>query len=353
MLFEAIKKRGVQPHVDDISILKGKTLVVDGNLLVNTYFRANSTADEWLTRFGAFLKMCLDEEISLIMVFDGPPQEVKAGERQKRKDRREEMRVKLETLEKEYKTWTENGEMGATMQKQLMSTRRKTKLLKPLPECTKEEVEEQMTYIMDQLRKANVCISHDDYGEAKRVCDRLKIPMFLAHGEGEKLGAFLTLKGDADAILSKDSDCFPLGAEWIVTEIKTGDENKVKLQRPLVVSFKLSEVLSAFQFTFEQFQMFCVLCGTDFNSSIYGMGCEYAFRLVTRCKTREAIIAELDSRVVPEHPGVKRKRGENATIFASDLAALKFDSTWELFKDFSNEDEGKKRIEVVYNFNFL
>lgn len=67
---------------------------------------------------------------------------------------------------------------------------------------------------------------------------------------------------DGDIGVTCDSDALPFGCEWIVQNLGSAKETWIKLE----------DVLSGLHLTLDEFRIFCVLLGTDFNQRLYLCG---------------------------------------------------------------------------------
>jgi 5'-3' exonuclease len=80
-----------------------------------------------------------------------------------------------------------------------------------------------------------------------------KVKILEAPHDSESFIATLVKEGDV--AVTCDSDALPFGCSLIVQNIGTPKETWIHLR----------DVLSALQMTMEQFRIFCVMLGTDFN----------------------------------------------------------------------------------------
>lgn len=73
-----------------------------------------------------------------------------------------------------------------------------------------------------------------------------------------------------DVAVSSDSDALPFGCSFVVQHFGSSTETWIVL----------SEVLQSLDMTLHQFQQFCVLLGTDFNSRMFGCGPAKALKCI-------------------------------------------------------------------------
>jgi len=74
-----------------------------------------------------------------------------------------------------------------------------------------------------------------------------------------------------DVGVTCDSDALPFGCEWTVQNIGTSKETWIKL----------SDILQGLNMTLQEFRVFCVLLGTDFNERLYMCGPAKVFPIIS------------------------------------------------------------------------
>lgn len=101
----------------------------------------------------------------------------------------------------------------------------------------------------------------------------LGVPVVHARSsEGEALCVSLQTHACCDFVLSDDSDILPHGAKYAWRLLP--DNN--------IEQIELSKVLNGLEMTHTQFVDFCILCGTDYNSRIKGVGPAKALKLIEK-----------------------------------------------------------------------
>lgn len=108
------------------------------------------------------------------------------------------------------------------------------------------------------------------------------IPFYEATGEAEKACAWLAEKGLVDVAVSEDYDTLVCGAPILL-------RNLGSTKYPLL-ELKLDAVLTALNLTYVQFVDFCILCGTDFNSSLPKIGPVNALKKMHRFHCIEDVL---------------------------------------------------------------
>jgi 5'-3' exonuclease len=90
----------------------------------------------------------------------------------------------------------------------------------------------------------------------------------LAPHDSESFIAAVVKQGDVG--VTCDSDALPFGCDWTVQNIGTTKETWIKLD----------DILSGLSMTLDEFRIFCVLLGTDFNERLYMCGPAKVFPII-------------------------------------------------------------------------
>ena len=94
--------------------------------------------------------------------------------------------------------------------------------------------------------------------------------------EGEKLCAMLVLDGLTAGTVSTDSDNWMLGGQRTLKEVVGRTSDGV----PIYSVVDLGQLLAGLELTQPEFLHFCILCGTDFNHNLPGIGPAKAYELI-------------------------------------------------------------------------
>ncbi|SFG33955.1 flap endonuclease 1 [Halopelagius inordinatus] len=103
------------------------------------------------------------------------------------------------------------------------------------------------------------------------LLERLDVPMVEAPAEGEAQASYMARRGDADYVGSEDYDTLLFGAPYTLRQITSkGDPELMDLEA----------TLSNLDVTREQLIDIGMLCGTDFNEGVAGVGPKTALKEV-------------------------------------------------------------------------
>lgn len=198
------------------------------------------------------IRMC-DNGIKPVYVFDGKPPTMKAGELEKRKEKRDEAQAALDKAKEE-------GNM--------------------------EEVDKQ------SKRLVKVGKSHVD--DAKKLLKLMGVPYVSAPCEAEAQCAELVKGGKVYAAGTEDMDSLTFGTNILLRHLTFSEARKMPIKE-----FYLDKVLEGFEMDQTQFIDLCILLGCDYVDKIKGIGPKKAIELVKKHKTIEVILENLDKTKYP------------------------------------------------------
>jgi len=134
--------------------------------------------------------------------------------------------------------------------------------------------------------------------ESKALLEALGIPSIQAPSEGEAQSAYLVQKGLCYATASQDYDSLLFGTPLLVRNINTSGKRKLPKKNAYVQitpeEVKLSYVLNKLGIDRDQLILVGMLCGTDFNEGVRGIGPKTAIKKVKEHKTFDALKKALD-----------------------------------------------------------
>lgn len=190
----------------------------------------------------------LENRIKPVYVFDGPPPEFKQKEIQRRKEAKKEAEAK----------WKEALDY--------------------------ERMEDAKKYA-----QATSKLTPEMVEEGKQLLSALGIPYIDAPSEGEAQAAHMARKGIAYASASQDYDSILFASPRLIRNLSITGKRKVPRQNRYVLvepeEIIFEEVLSSLQLDREQLVLIGLLCGTDFNTGVKGVGPKTALKIVKESKT--------------------------------------------------------------------
>ncbi|ADE02768.1 flap endonuclease-1 [Haloferax volcanii] len=172
-----------------------------------------------------------EHDLTPVFVFDGGVTEMKDDEVAKRREQREKAEERLE----------EAREAGDAVEAARMEARTQ-RLTETIQDTSRE------------------------------LLSLLDVPVVEAPAEGEAQASYMARKGDADYVGSEDYDTLLFGAPYTLRQLTSKGNPEL---------MDLDATLDKHDITYEQLVDIAMLCGTDFNEGITGIGPKTAVKVVT------------------------------------------------------------------------
>ncbi len=283
---------------EHISKWEYTTIAVDGSIFM-CKFKATAQ-DQWLDSFITLVCWLRRANIHPIFVWDGPHPPEKNEEKMRRKILKQKQEDKIKLLEEaveSYRQHNSTAEQNNLLQEIFTKEEKK---MPPLLLCPRgrpfslEIVENKLA----RMKKNNFSILPSDYALLKKCLDVLTVPHVKAPGEAETWCCQMVKDGIAEAVFSEDSDCMAYGASTLLCK-PLYHENKWTVIRH-------DEVLQELQWTHQQFVDFCIMCGTDYNKNIRGIGPNKAYRLIDDSLKIEDLPMSPEQLSILKYPAARR-----------------------------------------------
>lgn len=129
--------------------------------------------------------------------------------------------------------------------------------------------------------------TRDEIKIFQKILETMGIPSIVASYDGEALASSLTQEGLVAGVWSTDSDNYPLGTSYLFDGFMTKTEQGIPQMRTLICPY----VAYGIGFTQDQFRDWYILCGTDFNLNMVGIGAARAYDAIKKYGTIEAYLA--------------------------------------------------------------
>lgn len=131
-------------------------------------------------------------------------------------------------------------------------------------------MEELRARLMTEI-KGHIVITNEDRARLWTLLSAIGIPCVQAQSEAEQTCSQMTRHRHTMATVTTDSDCLVYGCSIMISKLLYNrDSNAITAPRAEIYLF--ANVLAVMGLTNSQFIDFCILCGTDFNKNIPGMG---------------------------------------------------------------------------------
>ena len=278
-----------------------KTIAIDTAIFM-CKFKATAP-DAWLDAFVTLISWMSRSKVHPFFVLDDGFPDEKAQEKRKRAIARKKQEDRVSDLEKAVQEYNDkNGKLETISDaartlltdiwnkesKNSISSRRVSLLLDRAPVASFDihVVKEKLA----RMKKHLFTITSKDYDTLKQLLDVLCVQWKMAPGEAEKECARMVKAKEAAAVLSEDSDCLAYHADTFLCkpDFYTKTMRRIKFQ-------KMIDVLDM---TPSQFTDFCIMCGTDYNPNMRGIGVCKSFDLIKKWKTINDLPEKLNTSVL-------------------------------------------------------
>jgi flap endonuclease-1 len=125
--------------------------------------------------------------------------------------------------------------------------------------------------------------------DAKKMMEIFRIPYVQSPSEGESQCAYLVNNKFVDYMVSRDSDSLAYGTKFLVSGLKASD---IKSDKEISL-IDLEKVLTELKINMGQFRDLCILCGTDYNDKIFGVGPAVAYKNILKLGSIEEYLKKL------------------------------------------------------------
>ena len=204
-----------------LSKLSGKKICIDTSI----YLYRFKAQERLLENFYLMCSLFRHYNIIPIFIFDGKPPAEKYEELKSRRQNRQKFREQYKNLLKNF------GNQRTNIQNTMLN----------------------------RLKRNFTTISKEDIQNVKNLFKAYGIKYIVANGEADVLCATLVLKNKVFAVLTEDMDLFVYGCSNILRYFSLANHN--------CVIYNLNKILKKLSMSMIDFQMLCVLSGTDYNKS--------------------------------------------------------------------------------------
>ena len=202
--------------------LKNVNIAIDAYIYMYKFLKEDMLY-EGLYRMCNILK---ENNVSFVFVFDGKPPEEKSETLEERSIQREDALLRMNQLK--------------------MSIREESSPRKVVL----------MTREMEVMRKKSMRLKHSHIHNCKKLLNSHGVSYIQSVGEADNLCAYLSKKRIVDAVMSDDMDMFVYGVPRVIRNWDLNNKCEI---------YDTSKVLSSLFLSHLDFQVLCILVGSDYN----------------------------------------------------------------------------------------
>lgn len=259
------------PHVfkeqEHISKYRFKKVAIDTSIYMYAY--KPTLGKNWLSGFARLVNCFRKNDVHCCFVFDTAPPPEKESTIKKRKEQKEKQDEKISIFIDALHKLDECDTMPE------------------LPKIVSDKLGENVEIhdairiikgIIEKYTKNSINITENDWRLLREFLGIAKIPCIDArkdtHGQGEGECARLARSGKVDAVMTKDIDALAYCCPRVITNINTASG--------FITEICIEDILTALEFTENEFRDFCIMCGTDYNENIPKIGPVNAYKLMKK-----------------------------------------------------------------------
>lgn len=259
----------------ELKNLFGRTIAIDASMSLYQFLIAiraegtqlvsihGETTSHLMGTFYRTIRL-IENGIKPVYVFDGKPPDLKGGELAKRAFARQEAEKQLEKAK-----------------------------------------EEDNRADLDKFNRRLVRVTKKHIDEVKDLLKLMGVPYIEAPSEAEAQCAAMVKAGQVYATATEDMDALTFGSNILLRYLTFSEARKMQ-----IVEYRYSKVLEGLELNQDQFIDLSILLGCDYCDHIKGIGSKKGLALLTKYKTIEKIIENLDKTkyVLPEDWNFKEAR---------------------------------------------
>jgi 5'-3' exonuclease len=282
-----------------------KKVAIDVSLYMHKFKAV--CGDYWLISFINLVACLRKNEVHCVFIYDGQAPIEKQKEQEKRKNVKMNMIQQIKDVEESIVQYTKSGVVNDILIEfnlKATSSNPKRLLTNKSEEINIKAIREKLKIKKSQI----ISINSNDYQLTRDLFDILQVPYYIASNEAEKMCSKLCIDNEVDAVLSEDTDTLAYGTPFFLSKIDINNSTCVRVD--------YNSLLEKIDLTREQFLDFCILCGTDYNNNIQGVGSVSSFKLIKTYGSLEEI--EINTKY--------------------DTSVLNYNRVRQLFTDFNQND---------------
>lgn len=250
--------------------LSGKTLCIDTPCVMYKY--RCSMGDRWPDGFCAFISKLIFFDIDFVFVMEGKTPEEKKITTDSRRKIRNALKEKTALMDSVFREYQATQVISEELTN-LWKTVKPKESVDFDPKIFKKIINKRQTY--------QTFVGNQDYETLKKICKIFNISVFDSPGEAETSCCSMIRSGCADAVITKDSDV--LAYKGIMEFY-----DDIDVTTSTAVRYDKSTFLSENKISEKSFIDFCIMCGTDYNVPIKGIGPAKAFKMLCENKNVES-----------------------------------------------------------------
>ena len=327
-LHKFLKKKCGDVYVEKhLSHYAYKKIAIDISTYIYKY--KNVFREHWLYAILKLITCLRKNKIHPIIIFDSKnPIEEKKEEFARRKKEKEKQQNNIALLKEAIKNYNKDKTYS-----DILDPFSKKSLLRP--GVVKVDMKAAKAKL-DRMEQNVIKITDKDIENFHKLLDLITIPFIVAEAEAEKLCAYLCIKGQVDAVLSEDTDTIAYGTPKFLHNLNTSSQ--------FVTEVNFDNIKTSLDIEHDKFLDFCILCGTDYNGRIRGVGPIKAFELLSNKNLEDIESIDFDYKHI-------RSLFKEFNEFGDEVCEIKHSSIpdWNKLSEFLFKENIKYDITLLRN----
>ena len=255
----------------ELKEFSGTRVAVDASVYLYKFISVSNTYNaNWFDMFLNLIIWLRQNNIRPVFIFDGPPPKQKERTKHKRsvnKHKLEQKLLELDDILLEIEKIAHNIDLPTDLQ-----TRVDNILVESTFDQPRKYIKRNLCDKRDKIDGQCIHVRPQDTQRIKNLLTYLGLPWFKAESEAEKMCSWLCFHKFVEAVITTDSDVLAYGAPIYLQNVRA------KQDTCTLISHK--QVIEALDMTPADFTDLCIMCGTDYNDNMPGIGPAKAYKLI-------------------------------------------------------------------------
>lgn len=303
-----------------------KKIAIDISIFMCKY--KNATGNNFMDPFLNLISTLRYNDVHFVFVYDSKAPPEKDKERKSRYEAREKNKVKVENMQQAWFKYKECFPEEKEVDIEKIQEEGLKNFIQKISElnldCEYQKVAvSRIDLEICKLQNTLINVRTEDFNLTKEFFRACEIPILDAIGEAEATCSALVKQGFVTAVLTEDTDVLAYGVNYML--------HKMDVNENTFCEIDYEEILQKLKLTSEQFLDFCILCGTDYNTNLFKIGPEKAYKYIIQYETIENIAKETNHDIsVLNHEKVRSLFTTNISFPFSSIPYCGFPKKQEL-----------------------
>lgn len=267
----------VNKHISNYAY---KKLAIDFTLYLCKFKTA--MGDRWLDGFVNLIACLRKYDVHCIFCFDGTAPVEKILEQKERRSTRKRSEDRINAIESAIEVYKDSGVVESIIREVYTKHDKECNqrlLINPDRMKSDDFIVSEVATIVQGMRSRLLIIQPEDFTICKELFDLMSIPWIESPTEAETLASDLCKKGLVYGVVTEDTDVLAYSAPIFLNNLNT--------YSGICIELKYSDILSQLKLNSNEFLDMCIMCGTDYNKNIPGIGPQKSYNYIRQYSSIE------------------------------------------------------------------